>query len=244
MPSISVLGANAPGGAHDHDCAPMSTEIIVSYDGTPNDDDALALGRALAAGGARLALAYVRHAHEFDAERERVAQHDAERRLAQGAQLLGDPGVAQHVIFSASTGQGLAELAASEEASVVVFGSDYRIAPGHVEPGPSAQHLLEGGPVAVAVALAGLRAEPAVSIDRVGWLGEAGADAKQTAGALATKFAAALVEPGMAEVDLLVVGSQPGSIAGRIALGGAVRTRLDSARSSVLVLPAGKPITL
>lgn len=223
----------------------MSAEIIVSYDGTPNDDDALALGRLLAAGGVPLALAYVRHSHEFDAERERVAQHDAEGRLAQGAKLLGDASISQHVIFSASTGEGLAELARSEGASVVVFGSDYRIAPGHVEPGPSAQYLLDGGPVGVAVALAGIRAEPGTSIARVGWLGESsGVEAEQSARALAEKFGAALVEPGTAEVDLLVVGSQSGTPAGRVALAGAARTRLDSARSSVLVLCAGKPITL
>ena len=70
----------------------MSTDIIVSYDGTSNDDDALALGRMLAAGGASLALAYVRHSREFDPRREELAQHDAERRLEQGAAWLGRPG--------------------------------------------------------------------------------------------------------------------------------------------------------
>ena len=39
----------------------MSTRIIVSYDDTDNDRDALALGRLLAFGGAELSLAYVRH---------------------------------------------------------------------------------------------------------------------------------------------------------------------------------------
>ena len=34
----------------------MATDIIVSYDGTSNDDDALALGRMLAQTGAALAL--------------------------------------------------------------------------------------------------------------------------------------------------------------------------------------------
>jgi hypothetical protein len=41
--------------------------LIISYDGTPNDEDALALGKMLAPAGFRLALAYVRHFHEFDA---------------------------------------------------------------------------------------------------------------------------------------------------------------------------------
>src|SRR5437588_2395942 len=105
----------------------MSPTIIVSYDGTPNDDDALALGRMLAVSGARLALAYVRHSREFDPRREELSQHDAERRLEQGAVGLGDSGVDRHVVISASTGEGLAQLAQDEGASLIVFGSDYRV---------------------------------------------------------------------------------------------------------------------
>jgi len=39
----------------------MTLNTIVSYDGTPNDDDALAFARVLSAAGANLILAYVRH---------------------------------------------------------------------------------------------------------------------------------------------------------------------------------------
>ena len=39
----------------------MALKIIVSYDDTDNDRDALALGRLLAVTGAELSLAYVRH---------------------------------------------------------------------------------------------------------------------------------------------------------------------------------------
>ena len=73
----------------------MSTKIIVSYDGTPNDDDALALGKMLAKSGATLALAYVRHTREFDPRREELAQHDAEQRLEQGAAWLDAPDTAE-----------------------------------------------------------------------------------------------------------------------------------------------------
>jgi len=89
----------------------MSVGIIVSYDGTANDDDALALGKMLAGGDSKLALAYVRHASEFDPRREEIAQHDAERRLEQGASWLGNPDVPRHVVLSPSTGEGLAKLA-------------------------------------------------------------------------------------------------------------------------------------
>ena len=73
-------------------------KVIISYDGTDTDDDALALGRLLADPG-ELALAYIRHSQELDPQREKVAQHDAERRLAQGAEMLGRPETPQHVVF-------------------------------------------------------------------------------------------------------------------------------------------------
>jgi nucleotide-binding universal stress UspA family protein len=122
-----------------------SSDLIVSYDGTPNDDDALALGKLLARTGASMALAYIRHSREFDPRREELAQHDAERRLEQGVAWLGDPSIPRHVVFSGSTGEGLEQLAAAEQASVIVFGSDYRTPPGRAEPGTTAQRLLEGG---------------------------------------------------------------------------------------------------
>ncbi len=50
----------------------MTADLIVSYDGTPNDDDALALGRLLAKTGSSVALAYVRHSKEFDPKREEL----------------------------------------------------------------------------------------------------------------------------------------------------------------------------
>ena len=69
------------------------------------------LARLLARGGATLALAYVRHSREFDPRREELADHDAQRRLESGANWLGDPDIARHVVVSASTGEGLAQLA-------------------------------------------------------------------------------------------------------------------------------------
>jgi len=113
----------------------MSATLIVSYDGTENDDDALALAKLLAECGATLALAYVRHAREFDQGREAIAQHDAERRLEQGAARLGNPSVPRHVVFSPSTGEGLERLAQTEGAAIIVFGSDYRTPPGSAWPG-------------------------------------------------------------------------------------------------------------
>jgi hypothetical protein len=222
------------------------SELIVSYDGTPNDDDALALGKMLAQTGAKLALAYVRHSREFDPQREELAQHDAERRLEQGAQWLGEPTIPRHVVISPSTGDGLMRLAGSDGASMIVFGSDYRTPPGHAEPGTSAQSLLDGGPVAIAIAAAGLRTNSygAIRSIAVPIAGPHNDVARQTAAALASKLGATVVEPRTQPVDLIVVGSQPGAPDGRIVVGGDVRTELDAARSSVLVLPAGQPVLL
>ena len=212
----------------------MSPELIVSYDGTPNDDDALALGKLLADTGAALALAYIRHSREFDPRREELAQHDAERRLEYGVAWLGDPEIPKHVVFSGATGEGLEQLAESEQASVIVFGSDYRTSPGRSEPGTSAQRLLDaGGSVAIAVAAAGLR-----SVD-----GDTAA--QQTAEELAEKLGASIVELGRPDVDLIVVGSQPNASSRRISLSGATRTVLNTAAGgSVLVVPSGDPVQL
>jgi hypothetical protein len=219
----------------------MTPSLIISYDGTPNDDDALALGRMLGAAGFSLALAYVRHSREFDPGREELAQHDAEERLERGAALLGDAEVTRHVVFGAATGERLGELAESEGASGVVFGSDYRTAPGHVEPGTSAQHLLDGGSVAVGIAAAGLRTQRDASISSIAvpLAGPTNDLARQTARALAEELGASVVESRSDSVDLIVVGSQPGAPDGHIVVGGDVRSELGSARSSVLVLPAG-----
>jgi hypothetical protein len=215
--------------------------LIISYDGTPNDDDALALGRMLAPAGFTLALAYVRHSREFDPRREEVAQHDAERRLERGAEIIGDPTIARHVVFGASTEAGLQELAASIDASVIAFGSDYRTSPGHVEPGTSAQRLLDGASVAVAIGVAGLRtrANAAIKAIAVPAAGATNEVARESARALAEKLGAEVVESRREPVDLIVVGSQPDAPPGRVVVGGDVRHELDNARSSVLVLPAG-----
>src|SRR4249919_3827770 len=129
--------------------------IIVSYDGTSNDRDALALGRLLGGAGASLALAYVRHAHEAGSRRERLAAREAEALLAAGAGVLGRPDIPQHVVLSASTPVGLRDLALDRGADLIVFGSEYRTAAGHVDPQASARRLLDGGPIAIAIAPAG-----------------------------------------------------------------------------------------
>jgi nucleotide-binding universal stress UspA family protein len=223
----------------------MSADLIISYDGTPNDDDALVLGKLLASRGARPALAYVRHAREFDPGREDIARHDADRRLESGAAWFGDPSIPRHVVVSSSTSQGLIQLARDEGASVIVFGSDYRTPPGRAEPGSTAQRLLEGGPVAVAVAAAGLRARPDATIESIATFGPDGDTAvAETARALADKLGASLSPNGAGRADLIVVGSPASGGEGRTGVSGLHRSQLNSALGSVLVLPYGRPLAL
>ena len=220
----------------------MATSIIVSYDGTANDDDGLALAKMLAGAGASLALAYVRHSREYDLQREEIAQHDAQRRLQQGAAWLGDESLPQHVVINPSTAEGLSRLAEAQGASAIVFGSDYRTTPGRLEPGAAAQGLLEGGTVAIAVAQAGLRTHPESSIGSISVTPDTDDAAVATASALAAATGATLAALGDDTADLIVVGSQSTSPPGRIALSGATRLQLDSAHGSALVLPHGKPV--
>ena len=148
-------------------------------------------------------------------------------------------------MFSGSTGEGLEQLAEAEKASVIVFGSDYRTPPGRAEPGTSAQRLLEGGSVAIAVAAAGLRSLGDAEIKSIA-VSSANGDtaAAQTADALAAKLGASIVQFGAPEIDLIVVGSQPSASSRRITLSGSTRTMLNTARGSVLVVPSGDPVRL
>ena len=222
----------------------MSATVIVSYDGTPNDDDALILGAVLSRGGASLALAYVRHSRELDPRREDLAQYDAERRLRSGADLLGDPAIATHVLFSGSTGEGLEALAAGKGASLLVFGSDYRTAPGRAEPPNTAQRMLDGGRRAIAIARAGLRLSADEPLATVAAANPAEDPAVQlTVDAVVQQLGAIPTRPDAGAVDLIVVGSQAGVPAGSVALSGVARAALNTARGSVLVLARDRPLS-
>lgn len=212
----------------------MALKIVVSYDDTDNDRDALALGRLLAFSGAELSLAYVRHSVGGALE-----QKEAEDLLARGAASVGAPEMPRHVIVNAGTSVGLTELAEREGADVIVFGSEYRTANGLVKPGIPAHKLLLGGPAAIAVAPAGLRSNPAISVNTVGILDEGDESARETADSLATALGAGVAEHGGGPVDLLVVGSRPESAPGKVTLSAASDYVVESATCPVLVVPRG-----
>jgi nucleotide-binding universal stress UspA family protein len=219
----------------------MSTKIIVSYDGTANEDDAVALGRVFAGAGAEVALAYVRHAQEPDSERERIAQSEAEQLLERGASLFGDANIARHVVTDASTPRGLAALAESEGADVLVFCSDSHTANGHISVGNSAQKLLEGGPVAVAIAPVGL-AQNAQGVRSIVAIGDAEGGARQTVDSLAAALGASVAPVANEEAGLLVVDSRPETEQGRVAISASAAHVVEIARCPVLVLPRGRAL--
>lgn len=215
-------------------------KIIVSYDGTENDTDALALGQLLASAGGSLALAYVRHAVEPEQEREQLARDEADALLENGARWLEEPDVPRHVVVSASTPAGLRDLAEREGASVIVFGSEYRTSPGHVQPGTSAQILLEGGPIAIALAPAGLRVYAPLKIDTIAAVSGTGDPGpSETAASLAAKIGATVVPRAEEEGGLVVIGSKVGTAAGRVTLSAAAQYLLELLRCPALVLPHG-----
>ncbi|HEX4837378.1 MAG TPA: universal stress protein [Solirubrobacteraceae bacterium] len=218
----------------------MSASIIISYDGTYNEDDAVALGRLFARAGAELSLAYVRHTPEEETSREILAQHEAETLLERGAELLGDLDTPRHVITDRSTPEGLSVLAERIGADAIVFCSDSHTAKGHIAVGNSAQRLLNGGMVAVAIAPAGLAQGAGPQVQRIDVAGDGSAHA--TAEALARSLGAEVGAASEHDADLLVVGSRPEAEEGRVSLSAASENLIEVATCPVLVVPRGKAI--
>ena len=195
------------------------TTVIVSYDGTDNDRDALALGRIMAGAGASLELAYVSHRSEPEPD--------------------SPTDVPFHVVDNASTAEGLRGLAVARGAEMIVFGSEYRTAKGHVDPQATARRLLDGGPVALALAPAGFAAN-GHRVRNVAAVSEDGDPcALETAEALAASLGAELAGRAGRDTDLLVVGSKPGTVNGRVRISAAAEYLLELAECPVLVLPRG-----
>lgn len=217
----------------------MAPRIIVSYDDTDNDRDALALGRLLAFSGGELSLAYVRHSQLEEEAREALEEKQAEELLAHGATAIGASDMPRHVVVNASTSEGLRELAAREDADVIVFGSDYRTADGLVKPGIAAHRLLLGGPAAIAVAPAGLRSRSSVSVNTIGVIDEGDAAARATADGLAATLGASVRDGVEGPIDFLVVGSRPEAQQGRVTLSASSDYAVEAATYPVMVVPRG-----
>jgi nucleotide-binding universal stress UspA family protein len=218
----------------------MSLKIIVSYDGTANEDDAITLGRLLGQAGAQPALAYVRHSHEPDSDRESLAQAEAEDLLGRGVQLLGDANAPRHVVTDRSTPEGLGALAEREGAKVIVFCSDSHTAKGHVAIGNSAERLLEGGRTAVAIAPVDLGEISSGSIAQIVAIADGDGGARETAEGLAGALGASVSPVANEQTDLLVIDSRADAESGRIWLSSSATHLIEIATCPVLVLPRGE----
>jgi len=218
----------------------MSIKTIVSYDGTANEDDAITLGRLLAQAGAQVALAYVRHTHEPDRDRETLAQAEAQELLDRGVELLGDPSAARHVVTDRSTPEGLAALAEQEGAELIVFCSDSHTAKGHIAVGNSAERLLEGGRTAVAIAPVDLAEKVGeAGIKQIVAIADADGGARETADSLAGALGASVAPVVNDEADLLVIDSRPEAESGRVAISASAAHLVEISTCAVLVLPRG-----
>jgi nucleotide-binding universal stress UspA family protein len=216
----------------------MATKIIVSYDGTANEDDAVALGGLFARAGAEVALAYVRHAAEPDPEREALAQAEARELLARGAELLGDPSTATFAVTDRSTPEGLAALAREQGAEMIVFCSDSHTAKGHVAVGNSAQRLIEGGATAVAIAPVDFaERDPREGIETVVAVGDGDGGARETAQSLAAALGATVAPVANDAAGVLVLDSRADAEPGKVSITSSASYLIDVARCPVLVLP-------
>jgi nucleotide-binding universal stress UspA family protein len=186
----------------------------------------------------------VRHTHEPDRDRETLAQSEAEELLERGAALFGSSEVARHVVTDRSTPLGLRALAEREGADVIVFCSDSHTAHGHIAVGNSAERLLEGGPVAIAIAPAGLADSDEVAVQRVVAIGDADGGARTTAEALAAALGAEVARVVNDEADLLVVDSRPEAAPGRVSLSASAAHLIEIATCPVLVVPRGVTLPL
>jgi nucleotide-binding universal stress UspA family protein len=218
----------------------MSAKVIVSYDGTANEDDAVTLGRVFARAGATVSLAYVRHTQEPDSDRETLAQNEAQALVDRGVALLGVPGAAGHVVTDRSTPAGLRALAESQGADVIVFCSDSHTAKGHVAVGNSAERLLEGGSTAIAIASVDLAERvDGAGIQRVVAVGDGDGGASETAAALASALGATVEPVANDQTDLLVIDSRPDAEPGQVSLSSSAAHLIETVRCPVLVVPRG-----
>jgi nucleotide-binding universal stress UspA family protein len=211
------------------------TRIIVSYDGTANENDAIAYGSLLARAGAEVSLGYVRHTDEA------VSDQEAQVVLDRGAALFEGTFASSHAVTDRSTPQGLRALAEQIGAQAIVFCSDSHTAQGHITIGNSAQQLLEGGPVAIGIAPVGLAQQSEASVQRIVGVGEAGGDgsAQATAEALAQALGAQVVPVADDKADLLVIDSRPEAAQGRVSLSSSAAHLIEIATCPVLVTPRG-----
>ncbi len=221
----------------------MSVKVIVSYDGTANEGDAIALGRVFGRAGAEVSLAYVRHTHEADPSRERAVEAQAHGLLEGGLELLGDEHAKLHVVTDRSTPEGLGRLAETHGADVIVFCSDSHTAKGHVSVGKSAERLLEGGARAIAIAPVDMAERVDSGIANVVAVSDADGGARETAYSLVAALGGNVSPVVSEDTDLLVIDSRADAQPGRVSLSSSASHLIETATCPVIVLARGASLS-
>ncbi|HET7427356.1 MAG TPA: universal stress protein [Gemmatimonadales bacterium] len=201
--------------------------LIVGVDAGDRSRDAIALAKQLAVGfpGGLLAV-YVHTLQELDLlvtgspveEVEAIVARDAEAKLQAASALAAELGVPDvQLRRDSSASAGLHEEAVARNAALVVLGSSNRSVLGRVLPGGTADRLLSGSPVPVAVAPHGYAdRETACALIGVGFDGSP--EARQAA-----EWAADLAKRTGASLQLIAIHSQ--LMFGSVVAGGAYGTK-------------------
>jgi nucleotide-binding universal stress UspA family protein len=183
----------------------VASKLIIGYDGTPQGDDAVALGRLLAqALGYRAVLAtVVPFGPGLAGRADEKVLADARQRLEQVAEeRMGGADVEIDLVANRSPARGLYLLATEHSAGAIVVGSTHKGAVGRVVRGSVGENLLNGAPCAVAVAPRGYGAEEEHRLLRLG-VGYDGTEESRAALAaaisLAERFHARLAITAVAE---------------------------------------------
>jgi len=149
--------------------------VVVGFDSSDTARDALALGARLAAAiGGSIVVAAVHPASplgagHIDAEWVAAMREDAEGRLDQARTLLGaDVAADYRAVASGSAAHGLDELAESLHATAIVLGSAVGGPLRRLLAGSTAERLLQGASVPVAVAPRGLRDQAGDPVEVIG----------------------------------------------------------------------------
>jgi nucleotide-binding universal stress UspA family protein len=97
--------------------------------------------------------------------------------------------------------------------------------------------------VALAFAPASVAERTDYPVATIAAIGEAGDPcARETAESLAARLGATIAERASSDVDLLVVGSRPGTVTGRVTISAAADYLIELSNCPVVVVPRGVTI--
>jgi nucleotide-binding universal stress UspA family protein len=130
--------------------------VVAAADDGPEAADALALAATLSdLAEGQLVVASVaafRPGSISPGDRARILAEEEEKLRRRATAQLGDRGFATRVLSGGAAATGIKEIAAAEEADLIVLGSSHRGALGRVLPGSVGERVLNGAPCAVAIA--------------------------------------------------------------------------------------------